>query len=471
MKNPFSKSILMNAIRQARKRRYIGTKPNLLKKILMRLFERHRDDLLFKSSIIHESLQNPNISLKILQDVGCDHRDWHDLSVLRDPLEILDVVKSSAKCYFNRNSLSQNPEITTEFMEEYDRIIAQSDAEIDQWNYGYLSNNKNISIESAVTGKYKWPEQLLIFNANLTLDFVKKHPDIKWDWNRVMTDLEPPLDDPVCVAIMKLVSERRATDCLYGTNLVVGDNAEALSHNPNITAQFIVNNNHLTWDWLQILGGSYDIENVMQICPDLLNNFSSVNWGYLSNNENITMDIIVRYKDAAWNWCELSEHSAIIAAIMRGESPPDKIKLWDWFHISYRVVIEDVLRWPTFPWNWESLSKNPNITMDIITERPHGTNLVVGDNAENRTLPWDNRAMLKNPNITWPVIVNMFDNVFPDAQRHVFRSIIGNKFLWNEVVYLREIRRDIDRKHDLMRGALDAPMPIIDSIARYIDWM
>ena len=439
MKNPFGKTILMNAIRQARKRRYIGTKPNLLEKLLAHLVEHYRDDLLFKVSMINESLQNPNISLKMLQDTGCEQRDWHDLSVLCDPLEILDAVKSSAerhaKCYFNRKSLSQNLEITTEFMEEYDRIMTHT-ADNDQWDYGYLSNNENISIERASLGKYKWPEQFLVFNANLTLDFVKKHPDIKWNWNRIMTDLKPPLDDPLCSVI-----------CLA--------NPEALSCNPNITAEFIVNNRHLTWNWLQILGGSYDIENIMQICPDLLNNFSSVNWGYLSNNENITMDIIARYKDAYWNWCELSEHSAIIAAIMRGESPPDKSKLWDWFHISYRVVIEDVLRCPTFPWNWESLSKSPNITMDII--------------AEHNTLPWHNGAMLKNPNITWPVIVNMFDN----AQRHVFRSIIGNKFLWNKVVYSREIRRDIDARATHVKSVIEDIFPYsytIAVIARYIDY-
>ena len=449
----------MNAIRQARKRRYIGTKPNLLEKLLAHLVEHYRDDLLFRVSIINESLHNPNISLKILQDTRCEQRDWHDLSVLCDPLEILDAVKSSAerhaKCYFNRKSLSQNLEITTEFMEEYDRIMAHT-VDNDQWDYGYLSNNKNISIESAIVGKYKWPEQFLVFNANLTLDFVKNHPDIKWSWDRVMADLKPPLDDPLCSQLS-----------------LTANFADALSCNPNITAEFIVNNRHLTWSWYSILGGSYDIENVMQICPDLLNNFSSVNWGYLSNNENITMDIIARYKDADWNWCELSEHSALIAAIMRGESPPDKIKLWDWFHISHRVVIEDVLRWPTFPWHWESLSKNPNITMDIIAECPYGTNLVSIANAEHNTLPWHNGAMLKNPNITWPVIVNMFDNVFSKAQRHMFQSIIGNKFLWNKVVYSREIRRDIDARATHVRSVIEDIFPYSHTtvvIAQYVDY-
>ena len=53
---------------------------------------------------------------------------------------------------------------------------------------------------------------------------------------------------------------------------------------------------------------------------------------------------------------------------------------------------------PDKPWNWEWISKNPNITMDIIRENPDK--------------PWNWYCISQNPNITWDFIIENLDKSF-----------------------------------------------------------
>ena len=60
----------------------------------------------------------------------------------------------------------------------------------------------------------------------------------------------------------------------------------------------------------------------------------------ISENPNITMDIIEKYPDKPWDWARISLNPSITMDII--EKYPDK------------------------PWNWKWISLNPSITMDII---------------------------------------------------------------------------------------------------------
>ena len=63
-------------------------------------------------------------------------------------------------------------------------------------------------------------------------------------------------------------------------------------------------------------------------------------WDLISNNPNITMDIINKYPDKPWNWNRISENPNITMNMI--ENNLDK------------------------PWNWKMVSKNPNLTIDFI---------------------------------------------------------------------------------------------------------
>jgi hypothetical protein len=74
-----------------------------------------------------------------------------------------------------------------------------------------------------------------------------------------------------------------------------------------------------------------------------------------------------------WNWATLSKNPNITIEIIK--KYPNK--RWDWFNISmnpaitFDMILEDIY----MPWNWYGVSQNPNITWSII-------NSTLADNGE-----------------------------------------------------------------------------------------
>ena len=77
------------------------------------------------------------------------------------------------------------------------------------------------------------------------------------------------------------------------------------------------------------------------------------NYMHLSENPNITWEIVKINKDKPWNWRLLSENPNITYEIVK-ENPKYP---WDWAYLSAN---------PNLPWNYMYLSKNPNITWKIV---------------------------------------------------------------------------------------------------------
>ena len=55
-----------------------------------------------------------------------------------------------------------------------------------------------------------------------------------------------------------------------------------------------------------------------------------LDWSWISENPNITMDIIEKYPDKPWNWSAISNNSNITMEFI--EKYPDNP--WDWYRIS-----------------------------------------------------------------------------------------------------------------------------------------
>ena len=71
---------------------------------------------------------------------------------------------------------------------------------------------------------------------------------------------------------------------------------------------------------------------------------NKLSWDYISQNPNITMEIIVNSPEKPWNWNIISNEKYITIEFI--ENSPDK------------------------PWNWKNISYNPNITMEMIEKKP-----------------------------------------------------------------------------------------------------
>jgi hypothetical protein len=85
---------------------------------------------------------------------------------------------------------------------------------------------------------------------------------------------------------------------------------------------------------------------------------------WLSQNSNITWEIVQANPDKPWCFHDLSENPNITWEIVQAN--PDK------------------------PWRFFNLSKNPNITWEIVQANPDK--------------PWNFKMLSKNPNITWQVV-------------------------------------------------------------------
>ena len=107
-------------------------------------------------------------------------------------------------------------------------------------------------------------------------------------------------------------------------------------------------------------------------------------------SENVSWDIVLKNiqpeyssKHIPWNWEYLSKNPNITWDIVKSSLVnPEKYKIGDEY-------IKD-------KWNWESLSSNPNINWNIVKSNPE--------------YPWNWRGLSANPSITWDIIVQNEEN-------------------------------------------------------------
>jgi len=73
---------------------------------------------------------------------------------------------------------------------------------------------------------------------------------------------------------------------------------------------------------------------------------------------------------------------------------------WDWLHVSRNPNISwDIIKNnPTKRWFWSNISKNPSITLDIIQSN------LVGPSETHMLWLWNWYEISMNPNITWDII-------------------------------------------------------------------
>ncbi len=87
---------------------------------------------------------------------------------------------------------------------------------------------------------------------------------------------------------------------------------------------------------------------------------------YETDHKNPFVDEKGILLDKPWNYRSLSENPNIT---------------WD-------IVLDN----PNIEWNYQILSKNPNITWDIVKNNPN--------------IEWNYSSMSRNPNITWDIVKN-----------------------------------------------------------------
>lgn len=136
-----------------------------------------------------------------------------------------------------------------------------------------------------------------------------------------------------------------------------------------------------------------------------------INYDELSWNINITIDVVLKYKDKPLNWYVLSSKISIKDIIKYHNLP------WRWSEISksYKLKKEDVMNNINLPWNWKEISSNIYLKLtinDLLILNSHNLPLdwyylsgysiiTIQDILDNPNIPWNAIGLSKNSNILW----------------------------------------------------------------------
>jgi len=96
--------------------------------------------------------------------------------------------------------------------------------------------------------------------------------------------------------------------------------------------------------------------------------------------------------DKPWDWYYLSKNLNLTLEIVKANS--DKLN-WRWLSYNLTTTWDIVKANLDKPWNWSWLSKNPNITWEIVEANPDK--------------PWNWGWLSMNPNITFKIIESNID--------------------------------------------------------------
>ena len=98
------------------------------------------------------------------------------------------------------------------------------------------------------------------------------------------------------------------------------------------------------------------------------------NWFQISNNKNLTIEIIDKYPDKEWHWgkCGISNNPNLTMEMI--EKYPDKEWHWGTGGISSNptLTIKMIDKYPDKKWHWGKwgISHNPNLTIEMIEKYP-----------------------------------------------------------------------------------------------------
>jgi hypothetical protein len=168
----------------------------------------------------------------------------------------------------------------------------------------------------------------------------------------------------------------------WSTNLKIFDYC-LLSENPNITWNIVKENHDKSWDYYFLSGNPI-------ITWDIVKENPGIGWNYtmLSKNPNITWDIVQSNPEKEWHYSFLSGNPNITWGIV--QSNPEKPWNYSILSKNHNITWDIVQSNPDKPWDYSDLSKNPNITWDIVQSNPEK--------------PWNYSYLSQNPNITWDIV-------------------------------------------------------------------
>jgi len=111
-------------------------------------------------------------------------------------------------------------------------------------------------------------------------------------------------------------------------------------------------------DWLQLF---------------LDRDIASIDWTFISSNENLLPEMVIQYPSLPWNWNALCSNPNLTISFITKWMMTNRTKRLNWFCLSKnpRITVKDVTQNPGLPWDWKGLSRNPTILSDHAFVKEH----------------------------------------------------------------------------------------------------
>ena len=214
------------------------------------------------------------------------------------------------------------------------------------WNMDAVSSNPNISLDFIRDNpniKWSWFNGVS-YNPNLTCDFVNEYNKRNWNWKYLSQHLSMNkefIDKNKNNINFKYLSRNKHISILFISKTKYPWHINGgLTHNPNLRFRYVIKNIFLLW------------------CIDLL-----------SENPNMSLNDIEKYDDFNWNWSKIIKYNENIT-IEFVHKYIKKFKYKDLHYLSNKknITMEDIENNPSFPWNYgkNGISSNPNLTLPFL---------------------------------------------------------------------------------------------------------
>jgi hypothetical protein len=252
-----------------------------------------------------------------------------------------------------------------------------------------LSRNKNVNPEEIIN--HPKCEFQIVYNQNVTLEFVLSHPELPWDWAFLSERLEEiqifpdlPWDyywasfNPHCDYSFVMANlDKKWNYAILARRMP----AEFIFKYPELSWISVINNPNLDFDYLSKISENkpdryYYLSSCNVPIAYLLANLDKP-WNWNKLTKKIDIDIIIANIELNWNWSIISSKQLPIDFIRKY-----KHKL-QFVQVSMNVDPQDVIENRDLPWMYSWFSKNKKLSFKIVRENPD--------------IPWNRLNFANNP--------------------------------------------------------------------------
>ena len=278
------------------------------------------------------------------------------------------------------NSLSQNPNITLEFIEANPNF---------PWVWGCIAFNPNVTQEYIVRHRYEfsftkgiarhpclteefivlhpelnWNEKELQYNSGLHMSYFIKRPNKTWNWDIIFRYCELDFDELRKMHCRYQIDKSNWIDISRNPNTTWADVSKhmdlpwslmGLTQNKNFMNQTFIESN---LDRSDEMDWSY-IQRHCIITYDFINKIPSqyLEIAILTKNHGISPIIIARHSELSWDHGTKWENPNVFAESFLDKNPTNH-HCWNELSLNTSTSPEFVRKNPNLSWNYKHLSSN-----------------------------------------------------------------------------------------------------------------